>query len=98
MVNAKVRLVARGVSQRESAYYFGTFPLTRASSCIRFLASIACDIDLDLCHFDAEQVCVQSELQEDNFMRLPEGCVNMSCEVVRLNRSLYEIKQASRSR
>ena len=52
---------------------------------------------LDLCHFDAEQAFVQSNLEEDVFLRLPRGCGNMSVQVVRLNLSLYGLKQASRS-
>ena len=37
---------------------------------------------------------VQSNL-EDMFLRLPQGCDNMSGNVERLNRSLYGLKQAS---
>ena len=61
------------------------------------MASIACELDLDLCHFDAEQAFVQSDLKENVFMRLPQGCGDLSGKVVRLNRSLYGLKQASRS-
>ena len=52
---------------------------------------------MDLCHFDAEQAVVQSSLEEDFFMRLHPGCGEMSGKIVRLNRSLYGLKQASRS-
>ena len=52
---------------------------------------------MDLCHFDAEQAFVQSSLEEDVFMRLPPGCGEMSGKIVRLNRSLYGLKQASKS-
>ena len=52
---------------------------------------------LDLCHYDAEQAFVQSSLEEDGFMLLPPGCGEMSGKIVRLNRSLYGLKQASRS-
>lgn len=61
------------------------------------LAGLACELDLDLCHFDAEQAFVQSNLEEDVFMRLPQGCGEMSGMIVRLNRSLYGLNQASRS-
>ena len=40
---------------------------------------------------------MQSNLDEDIFMRFPRGCGEMSDKVVRLNRSLYGLKQASRS-
>ena len=97
VTKAKARLVARGFSQREGIDYFETFAPTPAAGCIRLLAATACELDLDLCHFDAEQAFVQSNLEEDVFLRLPRGCGNMSVQVVRLNLSLYGLKQASRS-
>ena len=97
MVRAKARLVARGLNQREGIDFFETFVPTPAASCIRLLGALACELDLNLCHFDAEQAFVQSSLHEDVFMRLPQGCGEMSGKIVRLNRSLYGVKQASRS-
>ena len=49
-----------------------------------------------MCHFDAEQAFLQSSLDDDVFMRLPPGCGEMSGKIVKLNRSLYGLKQASR--
>ena len=57
----------------------------------------ACELGLDLCHVDAEQAFVQSSLAEDVFMRLPPGCGEMPGKIIKLNRSLYGLKQASRS-
>ena len=64
---------------------------------MRLLRAIACELDLDVCHFDVEQAFVQSKLDEDVFLRLPGGCGRLSSKVVRLNKSLYGLKQASRS-
>ena len=64
---------------------------------IRLLAALACELDLDLCHFDAEQAFVQSDLDEVVYIRLPPGCGAFSGKVVRLRRSLYGLKQASRT-
>ena len=97
MIRAKARLVARGFNQREGIDFFETFAPTPAASCIRLLGALACELNLDLCHFDAEQAFVQSSLDEDVFMRLPKGCGEMSGKVVRLDRSPYGLKQASRS-
>lgn len=94
---AKARLVARGFKQREGIDFGETFAPTVSGSCVRLLASIACELDLDLCHFDVDQAFVQSDLKEDVFMRLPQGCGRLSGTVVRLNKSLYGLKQASRS-
>ena len=72
-MKAKARLVARGFSQREGIDFFETYAPTPSASCIRLLAAIANECDLDLCHFDAEQAFVQSELEEEVFLRLPQG-------------------------
>ena len=64
---------------------------------MRLLNAIACELDLDVCHFDVEQAFVQSKLDEDVFLRLPRGCGRLPGKVVRLNKSLYGLKQASRS-
>ena len=73
MVKAKARLVARGFIQRECIDLFDTYAPTPSAACIRLLASIACEYDLDLCHFDAEQAFVQSELEKEDFRCLPQG-------------------------
>ena len=64
---------------------------------IRLLAALACKLDLDLCHFYAEQAFVQSGLDEVVYIRLPPGCGALPGKVVRLRRSLYGLKQASRT-
>ena len=53
------------------------------------------ELDLDVCHFDVEQVFVQSKLDGDVFLGLPTGCGRLSGKIVRLNKSLYGVKQAS---
>ena len=94
---AKWRLVARGFKQREGIDFGETFALIVLSSCVRLLSAIACALDLNVCHFDVEQAFVQSKLDEDVFLRLPKICGRLSGKIVRLNKSLYGLKQASRS-
>ena len=64
---------------------------------IRFLAAIACALDWELWHYDVEQAFVQSTLEEDVYIRLPKGCGSLSGRVVKLVRSLYGLRQASRT-
>ena len=94
---ANARLVARVCGQREGIDFFETLAPTPTASCIRLLGAIACELDFGIFNFDAEQAFVQSNLDEDVFMRLPRGCGEMSGKVIRLNRSLYGLKQALRS-
>ena len=69
---------------------------TVATSSARLLAAYANEYDLELCHFDVDQAFVRADLKEDVFMRLPEGCGEFSGKVVKLNKNLYCLSQASR--
>ena len=97
MVKDKSRLVARGFKQREGVYVSETFAPTVSSSCVRLLSAIACQCHFDFCYFDVDQAFVQSDLEEDVLLRLPKGCGDLSGKVVRLNKRLYGLKQASRT-
>ena len=54
------------------------------------------EYDLEVCQFDVDQAFVRADLKEDAFMRLPEGCGALSGKNVKLNKSLYGLRQASR--
>ena len=96
-MRAKARLVTRGFSQREDVDYLETFFPCPCVPSVRFSTAIACELGLDLCHFDAEQVFVQSKLDEDVYLRMPQACGALSGKIVKLGRSLYGLKQASRT-
>ena len=98
VVRAKARLVERGFKQHEDVDFSEAFAPTPAASCFRLLGAIACELWLDLCHFDTEQAFVQSTLEERVLMRLPQGCRKVSGKVVRLNRSLYGLTNRPRDR
>ena len=97
VLKVKSRLVARGFKQREGVDFSETFAPTESSSCVRLLSAIACEYDLDRRHFDVDQAFVQSDFEEDVFLRLPKGCGDLSGKVVWLNKSLHGLKQASRT-
>lgn len=82
--------------QRASIDFGELFAPTVSASSVRLLAALACEQNLDLCHFDIQQAFVQSDLDEDVFMRLPQGCGRLSGMIVKLCKSLYGLKQASR--
>ena len=92
VVRAKARPVARGFGQREGINLFDTFSPCPSVMSIRLLVALACELDLDLCHFDAEQAFVLSV-----YIRLPPSYGALSGKVVRLRRSLYGLNQASRT-
>lgn len=82
----------RSSSQREGIDFFDAFPPCPTVTSIRMLAAVACHMGRDMCHHDAEHVFVQSTLDEDVFIRLPQGCGALSGKVVKLARSLYGLK------
>ncbi|CAB1101917.1 unnamed protein product [Ectocarpus sp. CCAP 1310/34] len=92
----KSRLVTRGDMQRKYIDFGELYAPTVSVSCVRMLAALACELNLDLCHFDIEQAFVRSELEEDVYMRLPQGCGALSGMIVKLGESLYGLRQASR--
>ena len=97
IVKAKVRLVAKGFKQKHGVDYLETFSPTANAASIRLIVALACKYDLELLHFDIEQAFVQSELDHEVFMKLPPGCGSMSGKVVRLGKSLYGLRHASRT-
>ena len=97
VVRAKARLVARGFGQRAGIDFFETFSPCPSVISIRLLAAMACSLDWELWHSDVAQAFVQSTLEEDVYARLPQGCGSLSGRVVKLVRSLYGLKQASRT-
>ena len=64
VVWARARLVARGFGQREGIDLFDIFSPCPSVMSNRLLAALACELDLNVCHFDAEQAFVQSDLDE----------------------------------
>ena len=91
---AKARLV--GDMQREYIDFGDLYAPTVASSSVRLLAALACELDLELCNFDIDQAFVREDLAEYVYMRVPEGCGSLSGNVVKLSKSLYGLTQASR--
>ena len=89
-------MIVRGDEQRANVDFGELFAPTVAVSSVCLLTAMACELDVDLRHFDIEQAFVQSDLAENVFMRLPQGCGRLSGMIARLNKSLYGLKQALR--
>lgn len=93
-MGVKARLVARGFGQRAGVDCFETFSPCPSVASIRVLADIAHESGLDLCHFYAEQVYVQSGIIEDAYMRLAKGRGTISGAMDKLCRSLHDLKRS----
>lgn len=93
----KARLVVKGCSQRYGIDYNETFsPVVRYST-IRFLIAMAAKLDLEIEHMDAVTAFLQGDLKEEIYMKQPEGLEDGTERVCRLHKSLYGLKQASRT-
>ena len=92
----KARLVAQGFSQRQGLDYDETFsPVIRFES-FRSLVAVAVQKGLKLHQLDITAAFLNGHLEEEVFMRQPEGFVVEGKEhlVCRLKQSLYGLKQS----
>ena len=96
IVKPKARLVARGFSQVHTVGYSETYALTPAASSVKLLVAIAVKNDWELRQLDVKQAFIQADLDFNVFMKLPDGCGDKSGKVVKLNKSVYGLKQAGR--
>lgn len=88
--------MAKGYSQKKGIDYEETFaPVVRYSS-IRMLLALAVKYNLDIDQMDVVTAFLQSELNEDIYMDIPEGLNYDKSKVCKLKKSLYGLKQASR--
>nr|GEY38976.1 hypothetical protein [Tanacetum cinerariifolium] len=95
----KARLVAKGYTQLYGVDYEGTFLPVADIRAIRILVSIAAYYDYEIWQIDVKTAFLDGYLDEDVYMVQPEGFVdpNHLRKVCKLQRSIYGLKQASRS-
>ena len=92
----KARLVIKGYSQREGLDYFDTYsPVSRITS-IRMVLAIAALRNLEVHQMDAKTAFLNGDLDEEIYMRQPEGfsAPGKEKKVCKMVKSLYGLKQA----
>src|SRR5882762_10102774 len=93
----KARLVAKGFSQRPGFDFNETFAPTARFSAICTILALSALEDLHLQSIDISHAFINGDLEEEVFMEQPEGFEQGEPgQVLRLKRSLYGLKQASR--
>ena len=90
----KARMVARGDRQRPGFDYTETFAPTPRPPALRATFAIAAMENLELHSVDVTAAFLNGELDEEIYMRLPEGMNPES--VVKLQASIYGLKQGAR--
>ena len=95
----KARLVAKGFTQVYGIHYEETFAPVAMQRSIRIILAIAAYNDYEIWQMDVKTAFLNGFLEEDVYMTQPEGFVdpNNPKKVCKLKRSIYGLKQASRS-
>ncbi|WVZ96608.1 hypothetical protein U9M48_042224 [Paspalum notatum var. saurae] len=95
----KARLVAKGFRQIQGVDYDETFSPVAMLKSIRTLLAIAAYHDYEVWQIDVKMAFLNGNLSEDIYMTQPEGFVDTqnAGKVCKLLKSIYGLKQASRS-
>ena len=92
----KARVVAKGFLQREGVDYHETFAPTLRYTSLRLLLIVAARLGLELQQLDVTTAYLNASMEEEVYMRQPEGFVRRSEPESRVpaEKNLYGLKQA----
>ena len=99
METFKARLVAKGYMQKEDIDYDETFSPVAMLKSIRILLSITVALDYEIWQMDVKTAFLNGHLDESIYMVQPDRFKGKGQEnkVCKLLKSIYGLKQASRS-
>jgi len=94
----KVKLIAKGFTQREGIDYTKTFSPVSKKNSFRVIMTLIAHFDFKLHQIDVKMTFLNGHLEEDVYMKQLEGFSSSDSEhlVFKLNKSIYGLKQASR--
>ncbi|KAK1614833.1 hypothetical protein QYE76_020350 [Lolium multiflorum] len=95
----KARLVAKGFRQIQGVDYDETFSPVAKLKSMRILLAIAAFFDYEIWKMDVKTAFLNGDIEEELYMVQPKGFVDPknADKVCKLQRSIYGLKQASRS-
>jgi hypothetical protein len=95
----KARLVAKGFWQVQGVDYDETFSPVAMFKSIQILLAIDAFHDYEIWQMDVKTAFLNGNIDEELYMMQPKGFVDPkdADKVCKLQRSIYELKQASRS-
>ena len=94
-IRYKARLVAQGFRQTLGVDYHETYSPVADMASVRMALTIAAALDLKVEQLDVVTAFLGSELEEEVYVRLPDGILG-GPRSVRLRKSLYGLKQSPR--
>jgi hypothetical protein len=92
----KARLVAKGFTQKEGIDYHETFSPVSKKDSFRIIMALVAHLDLELHQMDVKTAFLNGDLEEEVYMKQPEGFDDNSQKACKLRKSIYGLKQASR--
>lgn len=93
----KARLVVQGNRQVEGRDFDETFAPVNKLSTFRAVMAVAAELNLEIHQLDIKTAFLQGELEEEVYVRQPQGYSDGSTKVLRLHKALYGLKQAPRA-
>ncbi len=90
----KARLVAKGFMTNN---YKETYAPVASITSVRTFLSIAIHEDMIIKQIDVEIAFLNSRLNEDIYIKLPEGLNASNDMILKLNKAIYGLKQSSHS-
>ena len=95
----KARLVAKGFRQVQGIDYEETFSPVAMLKSVRIMLAIAAFFDYEIWQMDVKTAFLNGHIEEELYMVQPKGFVDPkdADKVCKLQRSIYGLKQASRS-
>ena len=98
VITYKARLVAKGYHQKQGIDYDETFSLVAMLKSIRILLNISFHYDYEIWKMDVKMTFLDGNLSKEVYMTQFEGFIyENGNKVCKLQRSIYGLKQASRS-
>ncbi|KAM0786725.1 hypothetical protein ACM66B_002165 [Microbotryomycetes sp. NB124-2] len=93
----KARLVALGCHQRNGIDYKETFAPVAQFASICLLIALAAAQGWPIIQADVDKAYLHGDLNKDLYLRIPQGVHGLQGKVLKLQRSLYGLKQAGRT-
>ncbi|POM64196.1 Retrotransposon Tca5 Polyprotein [Phytophthora palmivora] len=91
----KARVVALGFLQTYGVNYSETYSPVASMATVRLFLAICCQLGYRIKQFDIETAFLNGSLDEEVYMKVPQGLNVADGNVCRLRRSLYGLKQAA---
>lgn len=92
----KARLVAKGYMQKADVDYSETYSPVARLPTIRLLLAIGMHLDMEFCHMDVKTAFLHGFIEENIYLKPPEGIIVPEDHVLKLKKSLYGLKQSPR--